>query len=144
MATIPGVNKWCAENHFQNLHTPERKGTHTHTHTLRKSQSVTLWGITVSSGVTRRLKAKQCPNNQSPSFILKANAKYDITVGEVVISWYDALKPFYGVTCSHSLYLTPIMNAGYFTVEGIEWDNVGGLLLRHLSVQYVWACSRLV
>lgn len=63
---------------------------------------------------------KQCPNIQSVTFTNSQSKhfKYDITVGEVVIYWYDVLKPFYSLTCSHTLYL--ITNADCFSAIGTE------------------------
>lgn len=70
--------------------------------------------------------------DQTFSF-LNAIAKYGITVGRVVIYWYDVQKAFNRSTkCSPTLYLMAITTADCFTATRIELNSAGSVSVRHL------------
>lgn len=60
------------------------------------------------------------------------HSEYDVGVEDVVIYWYDALKRFYSLKCSHALYLTAITSADCFAAVWIEFNCVGSSVVRHL------------
>ncbi len=73
MATIPGVNKWCAENHFQTYtHLTANRRTETHTHKVREC-NLALRNLCFSSGTWQKTQSSVQTFNQSPSLTLRAN-----------------------------------------------------------------------
>lgn len=83
-----------------NLHTLKCK----HTHKVIEC-NLALKNLCFSSVTWQKIQNSVQTFNQSPSLTLKANThKYDITARKVVIYWYDVLKPFYSLTCSHTLF----------------------------------------